>query len=246
MYVDRNGELQIDASPSLMGYERSIFTQEVRDRFLKSTSFGWQANLPSFHSSKSKASEGEMRKEKERRGNLTERTLGSVNHMDGDVTGKQPYVFGMQQNASGWYGPPGPARPAPTGLIPCEWQSLQNNKRHRRNMRRMDSGIDRDSGSTSPSSSIRWTALRVGDKETLRSYYDKAFENFQQLNCRAIAKAFVKLVEPRKQVNHPYNGRKTAAGLSQRVDPELTKPQWWPAGVTHKEPDHLLKSGKRR
>ncbi|PLB38358.1 DUF2841 domain-containing protein [Aspergillus candidus] len=221
MYVDRNGELQVDVSPSLMGYERSIFTQEVRDRFLKSTSFGWQANLPSFHSN-------------------------SVSHMDGDATGKQPYVFGLQQNASGWYGAPGPARPAPTGLIPCEWQSLQNNKRHRRNMRRMDSGIDRDSSSSSPSSSIRWTALRVGDKETLRSYYDKAFENFQQLNCRAIAKAFVKLVEPRKQVNHPYNGRKTAAGLSQRVDPELTKPQWWPAGVTHKEPDHLLKSDRIR
>lgn len=71
-----------------------------------------------------------------------------------------------------------------------------------------------------------------------------AFENFQQLNCRAIAKAFVKLVEPRKQVNHPYNGRSTTAGMSQRVDPELTKPQWWPEGIRHREPDHLLKFGE--
>lgn len=80
----------------------------------------------------------------------------------------------------------------------------------------------------------------------MRKYYEKAFDAFQQLNCRVIAKAFIKLVEPRKQVNHPYNGRKPASGFSpeQRPDPELTKPKWWPSGVTHKEPDHLLKAGK--
>jgi hypothetical protein len=93
---------------------------------------------------------------------------------------------------------------------------------------------------------IRRTAIQVGDEHRMKKYYEKAFEAFQQLNCRVIAKAFIKLVEPRKQVNHPYNGRKTASGSSpeQRVDPELTKPKWWPTGVTHKEPDHLLKAGR--
>ncbi|GAB1213763.1 hypothetical protein ATERTT37_002916 [Aspergillus terreus] len=162
--------------------------------------------------------------------------------MDNDITGKQQAFLanptaqiGLQQSSGSWYQPQ-------SGLIPCEWQSFQN-KRHRRNMRRVGSAYGQDSDSISPTPSLRWSALRVGNQELLRTYYDKAFENFQQLNCRAIAKAFVKLVEPRKQVNHPYNGRKTTGGSSQRVDPELTKPKWWPAGVTHREPDHLLKAG---
>lgn len=88
------------------------------------------------------------------------------------------------------------------------------------------------------------TILRVGNQDLLRRYYEKAFEDFQQLNCRAIAKSYIKLVEPRKQVHFPYNGRKVISGVSQRVDPELTKPGWWPDGVLHREPDHLLKKGK--
>lgn len=89
------------------------------------------------------------------------------------------------------------------------------------------------------------TILRIGNRDLLRRYYEKAFEDFQQLNCRAIAKSYIKLVEPRKQVHFPYNGRKVISGVSQRVDPELTKPGWWPDGVLHREPDHLLKKGKR-
>lgn len=89
------------------------------------------------------------------------------------------------------------------------------------------------------------TILRVGNRDLLRRYYEKAFEDFQQLNCRAIAKSYIKLVEPRKQVHFPYNGRKVISGVSHRVDPELTKPGWWPDGVLHREPDHLLKKGTR-
>jgi hypothetical protein len=93
---------------------------------------------------------------------------------------------------------------------------------------------------------LRRTPIRIGDEPRILNYYERAFDAFQQINCRIIAKAFIKLVEPRKQVNHPYNGRKSSAGSSQDqpVDPELTKPKWWPAGVTHKEPDHLLKAGQ--
>ena len=86
--------------------------------------------------------------------------------------------------------------------------------------------------------------LPVGDTHLLRQYYQKAFEKFQQTNCRIIAKAFIKLVEPRKQVNYPYNGRRASSSPSKRADPETTKPKWWPTGVTHKEPDHLLKTRK--
>ncbi|KAJ5820211.1 hypothetical protein N7474_005802 [Penicillium riverlandense] len=88
------------------------------------------------------------------------------------------------------------------------------------------------------------TILRIGHRDMMRRYYEKAFEDFQQLNCRAIAKSYIKLVEPRKQVHFPYNGRRVISGATQRVDPELTKPGWWPAGVPHREPDHLLKRGR--
>jgi hypothetical protein len=101
-----------------------------------------------------------------------------------------------------------------------------------------------DSDSDSTDGAAKRTPIRVGQTDVLRQFYEKAFENLQQLNCRVIAKAFVKLVEPRKQVNHPYNGRRTVmGGPCQKLDPELTKPKWWPTGVQHKEPDHLLKHG---
>ncbi|KAI9045598.1 DUF2841 domain-containing protein [Aspergillus affinis] len=211
MYIDRNGETQVQSSPSIMEYEPAIFTPDVRERFVRAAAkITWHPGMPNFQST-------------------------SGGHMEGDVTGRTQAFpttgnsFMTLHHGSGWY---------QHGLIPFEWQSVQN-RRHRRSLRRVDSGIGPDSPSPTPA--ITWTPLRIGNKDLLRRYYEMAFENFQQLNCRAIAKAFVKLVEPRKQVNHPYNGRSTAAGMSQRVDPELTKPQWWPEGIRHREPDHLLK-----
>ncbi|KAJ5355986.1 hypothetical protein N7517_010595 [Penicillium concentricum] len=89
-------------------------------------------------------------------------------------------------------------------------------------------------------------AISVIDRNFLRKYYAKAFENLQQTNCRALAKAYVKLVEPRKQVFFPYNGRAVVAGVIRQLDPEATKPPWWPPGVRHREPDHLLKHERIR
>lgn len=85
--------------------------------------------------------------------------------------------------------------------------------------------------------------LRVGDTQRVTSYYESALKHFQQLNCRMVAKAFIKFIEPRKQVRHPYNGGKPAPGSppGSTGDPEKTKPEWWPPGVMHKEPDHLRK-----
>ena len=86
--------------------------------------------------------------------------------------------------------------------------------------------------------------ISVKERGLLRLYYEKIFRNLQQTNCRIIAKAYIKLVEPRKQVNYPYNGRKIVEGRTQQLDPEATKPPWWPRGVSHREPDHLPKVGK--
>jgi predicted DNA-binding protein (UPF0251 family) len=87
--------------------------------------------------------------------------------------------------------------------------------------------------------------ISVKEADVLRLYYEKIFQNLQQTNCRVIAKAYIKVVEPRKQVNYPYNGRKTVDGRVQQLDPEATKPPWWPIGVCHREPDHLPKVGKK-
>lgn len=86
--------------------------------------------------------------------------------------------------------------------------------------------------------------ISVQDKDVLRRYYEKVFINLQQTNCRVIAKAYVKLVEPRKQVNYPYNGRKIVNGKTEQLHPDETKPPWWPSGVSHREPDHLPKAGE--
>ncbi|CAI7646514.1 unnamed protein product [Penicillium glandicola] len=88
--------------------------------------------------------------------------------------------------------------------------------------------------------------ISIIDHDLMRKYYERAFRNLQQTNCRALAKAYIKLVEPRKQVYFPYNGRKTVAGVTQQLDPEAVKPPWWPPGVSHREPDHLLKEERIR
>ncbi|KAL4900160.1 hypothetical protein BDW74DRAFT_182920 [Aspergillus multicolor] len=92
-------------------------------------------------------------------------------------------------------------------------------------------------------------SLRIGDTARVTEYYKLAFENLQQVNCRYLGKEFIKDIEPKKQVNHPYKGnKKNGKRLSdEESDPELTKPDWWPqVGVPHKEPDHLKKEPRLR
>jgi hypothetical protein len=91
--------------------------------------------------------------------------------------------------------------------------------------------------------SVDMVGLEIGDTPKVLDYYERSLKHFQQLNCRQIAKAFIKFIEPRKQVKHPYNGGKPPAGAppGKKGDPEKTKPEWWPADVVHKEPDHLRK-----
>ncbi|PWY72893.1 kinesin [Aspergillus heteromorphus CBS 117.55] len=85
--------------------------------------------------------------------------------------------------------------------------------------------------------------LTVGDSEKMEQYYTISFRHFQQVNCRVVCKAFIKVIEPRKQVRHPYNGGRPKPGAppGTKGDPEKTKPEWWPASVVHREPDHLKK-----
>jgi hypothetical protein len=52
----------------------------------------------------------------------------------------------------------------------------------------------------------------IQDPAVMVHVYERAFENLQQTNCRVLAKAYIKMLEPRKQVNYPYNGRRSVGG----------------------------------
>ncbi|KAI9789126.1 MAG: hypothetical protein M1816_006376 [Peltula sp. TS41687] len=74
--------------------------------------------------------------------------------------------------------------------------------------------------------------LRLSDYGAVSRYYYHCFNVLQSAACKVIAKAWVKSIHPRKQTQNPYRGA------------ARTKPAWWPANVLHKEPDHLVKSGR--
>jgi hypothetical protein len=82
-------------------------------------------------------------------------------------------------------------------------------------------------------------AIRVEEDKEIWAFYEQRFKNCQQTACKLIAKAWIKLVEPKKQSTHPYTGKDEKA------------PDWWPEPwgsskedkVRHKEPDHLYKRG---
>lgn len=83
--------------------------------------------------------------------------------------------------------------------------------------------------------------LVISDSEEVKKFYYQRFKDMQQSSCKVMGKAFVKLLEPKKQTHHPYTKGNSCA------------PTWWPLQpgipegnenhVRHKEPDHLLKPG---
>lgn len=82
--------------------------------------------------------------------------------------------------------------------------------------------------------------IRISDRAAIRAFYERCFKDFQQQGCKIFGKAWVKMMEPKKQSNHPYvKGNQTGKA-----------PPWWPPtegnkdeAVRHKEPDHLGKGG---
>jgi len=82
--------------------------------------------------------------------------------------------------------------------------------------------------------SQKYQQLVIGDEEEVEKFYCQRFRDMQQSSCKVIGKAFVKLVEPKKQTHYPY------------TKGEAQAPSWWPLDkkVRHREPDHLLKPGK--
>ncbi|GJC95257.1 ydr124wp-like protein [Colletotrichum higginsianum] len=141
----------------------------------------------------------------------------------------------------GGYGPRTQDRRRLGGDVFDEDNSYKTRKRHRAGMgagyRR--AANDDDDVAIVVTSNTKKT-LKVGDHKEVWNLYEQRFKNCQQTACKLIAKAWVKVVEPKKQTNHPYTGQDEKA------------PDWWPKPwgptkeekVRHKEPDHLYKRGK--
>lgn len=139
-----------------------------------------------------------------------------------------------QQFGSG-YGSGSGERTRRTSEIYAEDEAFRPRKRNR-GYRRM--AAEEDDVPTVSTGSKR--GLKIGDSTEVWKLYDQRFRNCQQTACKLIAKAWVKVVEPKKQTNHPYTGSDEKA------------PDWWPKPwgptkeqkVRHKEPDHLYKRGE--
>ncbi|WVN86601.1 uncharacterized protein L203_101769 [Cryptococcus depauperatus CBS 7841] len=61
------------------------------------------------------------------------------------------------------------------------------------------------------------------------SYFEERFAAVHQDTCKIVAKAWIKVVEPKKQSKYPYNKG------------ENSRPKWWPKDVEHRAPDHISK-----
>lgn len=79
------------------------------------------------------------------------------------------------------------------------------------------------------SSNPEYKALTIGNHAEVTAFLETRFRQLQQLVCKIVAKAWIKVIEPKKQTRYPYNKG------------EESKPLWWPDDVRHKEPDHLMK-----
>jgi hypothetical protein len=83
----------------------------------------------------------------------------------------------------------------------------------------------------SPASGAEYKPLTIGNPAEVTIFLETRFRQLQQLCCKIVAKAWIKVIEPKKQTKFAYNKG------------EESKPEWWPDDVRHKEPDHLMKPG---
>lgn len=71
--------------------------------------------------------------------------------------------------------------------------------------------------------------IELKDEAARTAFLEMRFSQMQQVMCKMVAKEWIKVIEPKKQTRYPY------------MKGEEARPAWWPAGVRHKEPDHLMK-----
>lgn len=198
IYLDNEGKLKVDESPSIQEQNSTLFTPDVRQNFLE--------------------------------------ILGERIGYHQPIARRKDYLISYNAGRStNWIS---------TGTLDASPRRVRRRNGPAPSIaddRLVDHVSDNDDYPQNASNDM--VPLRIGETQKVTSYYESALKHFQQLNCRMVAKAFIKFIEPRKQVRHPYNGGKPPPGSAPGTtgDPEKTKPEWWPPGVMHKEPDHLRK-----
>ncbi|BEI82602.1 hypothetical protein CcaverHIS002_0304700 [Cutaneotrichosporon cavernicola] len=91
--------------------------------------------------------------------------------------------------------------------------------------------------SAAKASPLRPIAALTINPMMLESVYVDRFTNLGQTVCANILKAWIKVVEPKKQTKYPYKNKRGDEGKA---------PPWWPVGMRHIEPDHLHKEERPR
>lgn len=100
----------------------------------------------------------------------------------------------------------------------------------KRNVRRSGSSSG-ESNDVVLQEEVEYKGLDITNEEEVNTFFETRLRQMQQLVCKVVAKCWIKVIEPKKQSNFPYNRG------------EESKPSWWPANARHKEPDHLMKPG---
>ncbi|KAJ5444840.1 uncharacterized protein N7458_008712 [Penicillium daleae] len=220
IYIDEEGKLHVEGSPSISNHYESIFSSRVIVAFLKAVagSFGRDPpHLPPETPMVQKMAYGGSTADQLGFRSLSNQIHYGTSYQEAGRSLEIPITSRFSGQPVSW----------PTQLFSEQAITMGGLRQNKR-------GSDLQ------------TVISLRDTYFLRRYYAKVFENLQQTNCRLIAKFYVKLVEPRKQILYPYNGRKTVAGITYEMTPNETKPPWWPSGVRHREPDHLHKAERIR
>lgn len=95
---------------------------------------------------------------------------------------------------------------------------------------------------------IQGARIKIGDREKIWKVYDDRLKAIGQICLKKILKAWIREIHPQKQAKFPYNGGKkkdeaiSLFGEDNKGD--LTKPEWWPPTLRHREPDHQMKPGQ--
>ncbi|KAJ5379742.1 uncharacterized protein N7496_002170 [Penicillium cataractarum] len=231
IYIDRDGNLRHEASPSIRNSREAILSPGVTNAFLQAVARSGET-VPS-HSLLEAGTTTPSPPQRVLGGQIPLRPLLNRAAESPETLGPD----GHHRSAMG---------PRPT-IQPAMWPRQQQQLLQQQQQQQPQPQTRQRPWNEEVSMRSNQKALiSIRDKDFLHRYYEKVFQNLQQTNCRVLAKAYVKLVEPRKQVNYPYNGRKIVAGRTQQLEPDETKPPWWPSGVSHREPDHLPKAERIR
>ncbi|KAJ5769599.1 hypothetical protein N7520_004158 [Penicillium odoratum] len=250
IYIDRDGNLRHEASPSIASSREAILSPRVTDAFLQAVARS--EDLGTSHSPCK--SHTHSRREPGKTRVLTKRTdegsgasvspprlTGGEGPLRAQASQVHTESFPGSMERQRQVIPAHQGPPTDPTMWPAQQQEPWPPQWSRSPQNQRGQLWTEEISMASPQKAL----INIRDKDFLRRYYEKVFQNLQQTNCRVLAKAYIKLVEPRKQVNYPYNGRKIVDGRTQQLNPEETKPPWWPSGVSHREPDHLPKAGKK-